>query len=107
MQDSSRHWSGVRARKSSRDSLRQAAGYYSHLNADGNFERGETLERTLREAGCNVKFIQVDVAIWTSVISLFHCVLVWLEETDGQDRTSDHVVSRAGVGSEEVDSTPV
>jgi NAD(P)-dependent dehydrogenase (short-subunit alcohol dehydrogenase family) len=32
--------------------------------ADKDAARGETLERTLREAGCSVKFVQVDVTDW-------------------------------------------
>jgi 5'-hydroxyaverantin dehydrogenase len=75
--------------------------------ADRDIERGETLERTLREAGCSVKFVQVDVTDWNSVTSLFRGALVWLKETYGQDRTIDHVVTCAGVSSEEVDFTPV
>jgi NAD(P)-dependent dehydrogenase (short-subunit alcohol dehydrogenase family) len=75
--------------------------------AGKNLEQGETLERTLCETGCNVKFIQVDVTVWTSFISLFRDALVRLKETDGQDRATDHVVSCVGVSSEAVDFAPV
>lgn len=75
--------------------------------ADTNLERGQALERTLRETRLNVKLIQVSVTDWTSVISLFRGAFVWLQETDGQDRTIDYVVKCAGVNSEEVDFIPV
>lgn len=44
--------------------------------ADRDIARGEALERTLREAGRSVKFVQVDVTDWNSVISLFRSALV-------------------------------
>lgn len=55
----------------------------------------------------SVKFIQVDVADWNSFTSLLRRVLVWLEETYGQDGAIGHVVTCVGVSSEEVDFTLV
>jgi NAD(P)-dependent dehydrogenase (short-subunit alcohol dehydrogenase family) len=65
--------------------------------ADNNSERGQNLERTLREAGCSVKFVQVDVTDWESVTGLFRCALFWLGQTYHEERTIDHVVTCAGV----------
>lgn len=75
--------------------------------ADRDAARGQAMERTLREAGCSVKFVQVDVTDWDSVTSLFRSALVWLKETYGQDRSIDHVVTCAGVSSEDLDLIPV
>lgn len=75
--------------------------------ADNNSERGNNLERTFREAGHNVKFIQVDVANWESVTSLFRSALIWLRESYGQTRLIDHIVTCAGVAGEALDLTPV
>jgi 5'-hydroxyaverantin dehydrogenase len=75
--------------------------------ADNNVERGSNLERNLREVGCSVKFIQVDVTNWDSVTGLFRSALTWLRETYDQDRTIDHVVTCAGVISEELDLKPI
>lgn len=75
--------------------------------ADNNSERGESLERSLREAGRSVKFIQVDVTNWQSVTSLLRSALLWLRESHDEDRTIDHVITCAGVISENLDLTPV
>jgi 5'-hydroxyaverantin dehydrogenase len=74
--------------------------------ADFNKEKGEELEKSLREAGFNVKFIQVDVTDWDSVVSLMRQSLVWLK-TLGQERSIDHVVCSAGVPSDTLDLSPV
>lgn len=74
--------------------------------ADNNSERGEELERSLREAGRNVKFVQVDVTNWESVTSLFRTALIWLRGSYGHIRTIDHIVTCAGVISENLDLTP-
>jgi 5'-hydroxyaverantin dehydrogenase len=74
--------------------------------ADLDRTKGELLENNLREAGCNVKFIQVDVTSWESVINLFRQALTWLRTLD-QNRTIDHVICSAGVDSEELDLSAV
>jgi 5'-hydroxyaverantin dehydrogenase len=74
--------------------------------ADLDRTKGEHLEKKLLEAGCNVKFIQVDVTNWESVINLFQQALTWLRTLD-QDRTIDHVICSAGVDSEELDMSAV
>ncbi|KAM0720747.1 hypothetical protein Q7P37_004884 [Cladosporium fusiforme] len=75
--------------------------------ADYNDLRGLELERTLREAGCNVKFIKVDVTDWRSVTGLFRSALIWLRDSFGQEKWIDHVVTSAGVAGEALDITPV
>lgn len=75
--------------------------------ADRDMARGQAMERTLCEAGCSVKFVEVDVTDWSSVTRLFRSALVWLRETYKQDRTIDHIVTCAGVTSENLDVTPV
>jgi hypothetical protein len=39
--------------------------------ADLDKTKGEQLGKNLLEAGCNVKFIQVDVTAWESAINMF------------------------------------
>lgn len=74
--------------------------------ADLDSTKGEELEKNLRNAGHTVKFIQVDVTSWDSVINLFRNALTWLKEL-GSDRTIDHVICSAGVESGELDIDPV
>jgi 5'-hydroxyaverantin dehydrogenase len=75
--------------------------------ADNNSEREHNLERTLREAGCSVKFVQVDVTDRESVTGLFRSALSWLKQTYDEERTIDHVVTCAGVIGGQMDFTPV
>lgn len=74
--------------------------------ADLDRTKGERLEKSLRESGRDVKFIQVDVTDWESVISMFRQALAWLQ-TLGQDRAIDHVICSAGIDSEELDLSPI
>lgn len=74
--------------------------------ADFDRFKGEQLEKTLCEAGLNVKFIQVDVTDWESVTSLMRQALTWLQ-TLGKDRTIDHLICSAGVAGAELDLSPV
>ena len=39
-----------------------------------------------------MKYIQVDVTDWNSVITLFRSAITWLRDTFGPDRDIDHVV---------------
>jgi 5'-hydroxyaverantin dehydrogenase len=74
--------------------------------ADLDRTKGEQLEENLCQAGCNVKFIHVDVTNWQSVTNLFRQALTWLKTLD-QSRTIDHVICSAGVDSEVLDLDPV
>ena len=73
--------------------------------ADFDKIKGEDLEKTLLDAGLQVKFIQVDVTDWASVTNLMRESLVWLK-TLGQDREIDHVICSAGVAGAELDLSP-
>lgn len=73
--------------------------------ADFDKAKGEEFEKSLRETGSNVKFIQVDVTNWESVTSLMRQALMWLK-TLGQNRTIDHIICSAGVVGDYLDLTP-
>ena len=74
--------------------------------ADFDKIKGEELEKTLLDAGLQVKFIQVDVTDWASVTNLMRESLIWLRAL-GQDRKIDHVICSAGVAGAELDLSPV
>jgi NAD(P)-dependent dehydrogenase (short-subunit alcohol dehydrogenase family) len=73
--------------------------------ADLDKIKGGQLEKSLRNDGLNVKFIQVDVTDWESVTSLMRQALIWLQ-TLGHDRTIDHVIYSAGVAGSRGGSQP-
>jgi NAD(P)-dependent dehydrogenase (short-subunit alcohol dehydrogenase family) len=106
LQDAACHRWSIWLWRSNRDGFHKLPGTAAII-ADNNSERGHNLERTLREVGCSVKFVQVDVTDWESVTGLFRSALSWLRQTYDEERTIDHVVTCTGVIGGQMDFTPV